>query len=88
MAREAAEGKKAVSIGLLGNAAEVLPLMVEQGFIPDVVTDQTSAHDELGGYVPHGMPYAAAIALRASDPSATRPRPCESMARHCRPFWT
>jgi urocanate hydratase len=74
MARHAADGKKALSIGLEGNAAEVLPLMVERGFIPDVVTDQTSAHDELGGYVPHGMPYAAAIALRASDPRPLRRR--------------
>ncbi len=68
MAREAAGAGRPLSIGLEGNAADILPLMVERGFIPDVVTDQTSAHDELGGYVPHGMPLAAALALRASDP--------------------
>ena len=84
MARQAAEGKKAVSIGLEGNAAEVLPLMVERGFIPDVVTDQTSAHDELGGYVPHGMSYAAAIALRGSDPKRCAAAAVQSMVRHCR----
>ena len=83
MARHAADGKKALSIGLEGNAAEVLPLMVERGFIPDVVTDQTSAHDELGGYVPHGMPYAAAIALRASDPRRYAAAALQSMGRHC-----
>jgi urocanate hydratase len=58
--------------------------MVEKGFIPDVVTDQTSAHDELGGYVPHGMPYEAAMALRAADPERYSGAALDSMARHCR----
>ncbi len=84
MAREAAEHRRPVSIGLLGNAAEALPRMVEAGFIPDVVTDQTSAHDELGGYVPHGMRFDAAVALRASDPERYREASMASMARHCR----
>jgi len=84
MARQAAEGKKAVSIGLEGNAAEVLPLMVERGYIPDVVTDQTSAHDELGGYVPHGMSFAAAVALRASDPKRYAAAALQSMGKHCK----
>jgi urocanate hydratase len=83
-AREAAAAKRALSIGLLGNAAEVLPRMAESGFIPDVVTDQTSAHDELGGYVPHGMPLEAALALRARDPKAYSAAAMASMARHCR----
>jgi urocanate hydratase len=83
-AREAAAAKKALSIGLLGNAADILPRMVANGFIPDIVTDQTSAHDELEGYVPHGMPLEAAIALRARDPKAYSAAAMGSMARHCR----
>jgi urocanate hydratase len=84
MAREAAGKKRALSIGLAGNAADMLPRMVGAGFIPDVVTDQTSAHDELGGYVPHGMPYEAALALRATDPRAYSAAAVASMVRHCR----
>jgi urocanate hydratase len=84
MAREAAGRKQPLSIGLLGNAAELLPRMVEQGFIPDVVTDQTSAHDELGGYVPAGMAFDEAVALRASDPQRYIAASMDSMARHCR----
>ncbi len=84
MAREAAEKKKALSIALPGNAADVLPRMVKAGFIPDVVTDQTSAHDELGGYVPHGMSFDAALALRKSDPARYIAAARQSMAVHCR----
>lgn len=84
MAREAAQSGKALSIGLLGNTAEILPLMVEKGFIPDVVTDQTSAHDELNGYVPCGIPYEEALSLRKSDPAAYIERSLDSMAAHCR----
>ncbi len=84
MAREAAQRKQPLSIGLLGNAADVLPRMVELGFIPDVVTDQTSAHDELGGYVPAGMRLDAALALRAADPGRYTAASLDSMARHCR----
>jgi len=65
--REAQAAKKGLSVGLVGNAADVLPLMVTRGIIPDVVTDQTSAHDMLNGYVPHGMSLAEANALRAAD---------------------
>jgi urocanate hydratase len=83
-AREAAGAGRALSIGLLGNAADILPRMRETGFIPDVVTDQTSAHDELGGYVPNGMPFEAATALRAKDPKAYSAAAMASMARHCR----
>ncbi|HTP60253.1 MAG TPA: urocanate hydratase [Spirochaetia bacterium] len=84
MARGAAERGDALSIGLLGNAAEVLPRMVTEGFIPDVVTDQTSAHDELGGYVPDGMCLEAAVELRRSDPARYSERALDAMARHCR----
>jgi urocanate hydratase len=83
-AREAASRKKPLSIGLLGNAAEILPRMIASGFIPDVVTDQTSAHDELGGYVPHGMSFEAALALRVSDPRRYSEAARDSMAVHCR----
>jgi urocanate hydratase len=65
--REAQTAKKGLSVGLVGNAADVLPMMVERGIIPDVVTDQTSAHDMLNGYIPHGMSLKEADALRAKD---------------------
>jgi len=84
MARQAADEKKPLSIGLLGNAAEVLPRMLEIGFIPDVVTDQTSAHDELNGYVPAGLPYEEALALRQGDPKRYIDLAMDSMAVHCR----
>ena len=84
MARDAAGRGRPLSIGLRGNAADVLPRMVESGFIPDVVTDQTSAHDEREGYVPHGMPLDAALALRRSDPKRYSEAALGSMARHCR----
>jgi urocanate hydratase len=73
---------EAVSIGLLGNAAEVLPSLVERGFRPDVVTDQTSAHDPLGGYVPAVLSLDEAAALRASDPDDYVRRSYASMALH------
>jgi urocanate hydratase len=77
-ARDAGE---ALSIGLIGNAATVLPDLVEQGFAPDVVTDQTSAHDVLM-YVPEGLDVAAADALRVSDPKEYERLSMASMARH------
>ncbi len=83
-ARAAAADKKPLSIGLLGNAADVLPALIEKGFIPDVVTDQTSAHDELNGYVPAGIPYEDALALRKSDPKKYAGMALDSMAVHCR----
>jgi urocanate hydratase len=84
LARGAAGAKRPLSIGLLGNAADVLPRMLQAGFVPDVVTDQTSAHDELGGYVASGIPYAEALALRTQDPKRYVALSLESMARHCR----
>ncbi len=74
--------KKPLSIGLLGNCAEILPKIVENGIIPDVVTDQTSAHDELGGYIPKGLSMDAAAKLRVSDPDEYRRRAMESIAIH------
>jgi len=73
-----------LSIGLRGNCAEVLPEFVRRGVVPDVVTDQTSAHDPLNGYVPAGLDLAAAAALRARDPAEYVRRSTASMAVHVR----
>ncbi|MDQ4143417.1 MAG: urocanate hydratase [Actinomycetota bacterium] len=73
---------RAESVGLLGNAAEVLPQLVERGFTPDVVTDQTSAHDMLDGYVPAGLALDEADGLRRSDPESYVKRSLESVAAH------
>jgi urocanate hydratase len=77
-------GRTARSIALEGNAAEVLPELVRRGAVPDVVTDQTSAHDALNGYVPHGMSVAEAKVLRRDDPEQYVARATASMARHVR----
>lgn len=82
MAEQAKQEGKPLSIGLLGNTADVLPEMVQRGFIPDVVTDQTSAHDELSGYVPAGLPYKDALELRGDDPDEYIKRAFASMAKH------
>jgi urocanate hydratase len=79
--RARAEGRPE-SIGLLGNAAEVLPLLLEQGFAPDIVTDQTSAHDLLNGYVPAGLEVDEAARLRADDAATYVKRSLESVAAH------
>jgi len=84
MVRAAAEKKEPLSVGLVGNCADVLPDLVDRGLVPDIVTDQTSAHDALNGYVPGGMPYAEALELRRRDPGEYIARAMESMARHCR----
>jgi urocanate hydratase len=81
-ADEARAADEAVSIGVLGNAAEVYPELLRRGFVADVVTDQTSAHDPLGGYVPSGLDVGAAAELRAEDPDAYVRRAYESMAGH------
>jgi len=73
---------EATSIGLLGNAADVLPELVQRGVTPDVVTDQTSAHDMLYGYVPAGMPLAQALELRAAEPEEYVRRSTRSVVRH------
>ena len=70
------------SVGLEANAADVLPEMVRRGVIPDILTDQTSAHDALNGYVPHGMSLAEASVLRNTDPDTYVDRAMRSMARH------
>ncbi len=82
MAEEAKREGKPLSIGLLGNAAEILPQMVERGFIPDIVTDQTSAHDPLNGYLPSGMSLEEAAVLRKSNPKALEKKAKQSIATH------
>ncbi len=72
------------SIGLLGNAAEIYPEIVRRGVKMDLVTDQTSAHDALNGYIPAGLSLEAAAALRTSDPAEYERRSLESMAEHVR----
>jgi len=79
---EAQRSRTALSVGLVGNAAEVHPELVRRGVRPDVVTDQTSAHDMLHGYVPAGMDVTAAAELRASDPAAYVRRSTASAVRH------
>ena len=83
-ALDAKKRGKALSIGLLGNCAETHPLLVDKGVIPDAVTDQTSAHDELGGYIPKGLSMDEAAELRASNPDEYRRRAMESIAIHVR----
>ncbi|UCF63170.1 MAG: urocanate hydratase [bacterium] len=84
LAVESKEKKQAVSIGLLGNAASVFNNLVRKNIIPDIVTDQTSAHDELNGYVPAGISYEEALELRTSDPQKYIRLAYQSMKDHCR----
>ncbi len=79
---KAIHAREAISIGLLGNAADVLPALVARGVNPDVVTDQTSAHDMLNGYVPAGMTLEKALELREKDPDEYVRRSTESAVRH------
>ncbi|MDQ7823551.1 MAG: urocanate hydratase [Candidatus Eremiobacteraeota bacterium] len=82
LALEAKKEGKPLSIALVGNAAETHHEFLKKGFIPDIVTDQTSAHDALNGYVPAGMPYDEALKLRKENPREYIKRSLESMARH------
>jgi urocanate hydratase len=74
--------REAVSVGLVGNCADVIPELARRGFVPDVLTDQTSAHDPLNGYVPHGITLEEARKLRASDPDEYVRRATASMGVH------
>ena len=80
----AASKGDAISVGLVGNCAEVLPEMVRRGFTPAILTDQTSAHDPLNGYVPAGVPLEEALRLRRSDPDEYVRRSMDSIATHVR----
>ncbi|MDW8270624.1 MAG: urocanate hydratase, partial [Anaerolineae bacterium] len=79
---EALAAQQPLSVGLIGNAAEVLPELVKRGVVPDVVTDQTSAHDPLYGYIPAGLSVEAAAELRQKDPAEYLRRSYDSMTRH------
>src|SRR5437667_11394823 len=74
--------QKSLSVGLVGNCADVLPEIVKRGIVPDVLTDQTSAHDALNGYVPHGMSLEDALLLRRKKPDEYIERAMQSMAVH------
>jgi len=84
LAEEALKRSEPRSIGLLGNASEVYPELVARGVVPDVVTDQTSAHDLLKGYVPGGMSYEEAVRLRRRNPERYVARTRDSIRRHFR----
>ena len=83
IAKNAKLKKKAITIGLLGNAAEILPKMIEIDFVPDMITDQTSAHDELDGYIPSGIAFESAEKFRKSDPDKYASESFKSMITHC-----
>jgi urocanate hydratase len=82
--REAARAGRALSVGLLGNAADVVPELAARGEHFDLVTDQTAAHDPLNGYVPQGLDVEAAAELRAGDPAEYLSRARDSIATHVR----
>src|ERR1700677_436900 len=75
---------EAIAVGLVGNCADVLPELARRGAVPDILTDQTSAHDELNGYVPNGMALDDALALRCADPDEYIKRSIDSMGQHVR----
>jgi urocanate hydratase len=79
---DAMKAKKPLSVGLLGNAATIYPEILRRGIYPDLVTDQTSAHDLLNGYVPDQIPYEEALALRKSDPQKYQALAREAVVRH------
>jgi len=83
IAMDAKQKGKALSIGLLGNCADIIPEFVKRDIVPDIVTDQTSAHDELNGYIPHGISFQDAIELRVSNPEKYIEMSYHSMAVHC-----
>ncbi len=80
----AADEGRATSVALIGNCAETHPELLDRGFEPDIVTDQTSAHDALNGYVPAGLPYQDALELRESDPDKYAEMSKASMVEHCK----
>ncbi|PYQ32569.1 MAG: urocanate hydratase [Acidobacteria bacterium] len=83
-ALRARDAGDAVSIGVVANAVDLLEALISRGIVPDILTDQTSAHDELHGYVPAGMSYDEAVGLRESDPKKYVDLSYKTMARHMR----
>ena len=82
MIKNAVRQKQNISVGLVGNCADVIPELAERGVVPDILTDQTSAHDPLNGYIPRGLTLEQAAELRAHDPKGYEDRSLDSMARH------
>ena len=82
--KKAINDKKPLSIGLLGNAADIIPKLAEKDIIPDLVTDQTSAHDELDGYIPNGYSYEQALELRKKDPKKYIKESFRAIGEHCK----
>ena len=80
--KNAVRTREATSVGLVGNCADLIPELAKRGIVPDILTDQTSAHDPIGGYVPNGMTLAQAIELRATNPQEYRKRSIAAMAQH------
>src|ERR1700721_2734116 len=80
--KNAVRSREAASVGLVGNCADLIPELARRGVVPDLLTDQTSAHDPIGGYIPQGLDVAQAAELRQRDPDTYRKRSLESMARH------
>ena len=81
--KEHVASQEPISVGLVGNCAEVFPEIFRRGIVPDIVTDQTSAHDELNGYIPEGLSITEASRLRKSDPQGYIKRAYLSMVKHC-----
>jgi urocanate hydratase len=84
LALEAKNNNKALTVGVVGNAVDFFEYVLDQGIVPDLVTDQTSAHDPLNGYVPAGMTFAEAMGLRKSDPTKYTEYSYASMGQHVR----
>jgi urocanate hydratase len=80
--KNAVRQKENVSVGLVGNCADIIPELAERGVLPDILTDQTSAHDPLNGYVPNRMSLAEALELRQRDQHAYQERSLDAIARH------
>jgi len=80
--KNAVRKKENVSVGLVGNCADIIPELAERGVVPDILTDQTSAHDPLNGYVPNGMTFEEALELRKRDPKTYQERSLDAMAKH------
>jgi urocanate hydratase len=82
--KNAVRKREAASVGLVGNCADLIPALAKRGVVPDLLTDQTSAHDPLNGYIPQGLNVAAASELRQRDPDEYRRRALDSIAAHVR----
>jgi urocanate hydratase len=80
--KNAVRKQENISVGLVGNCADIIPELAERGVVPDILTDQTSAHDPLNGYVPNGMTLQQALELRARDPQTYQEKSLDAIARH------